>query len=249
MSIKAKLAIIFTALIAFAVLSIGYSAYIKASSMMLDFTEKNLSTEAQIFADQVDRFLDDCGNKIIALAQHPGLRSMDTSAEEKSLILKEAKEGYVNFRTIALADTEGLQYADSDGYVGVMKDQLEWFKGGMSGEMHISDVRISQDLKKAVVNYGYPVRDYNENIIGVINTRLDLEDTIWSLVDQFADLERKAGRKGYAFMINQEGFFIAHPEREMVLRDNILTLGVDTVEKEYMIVCVFGQNMGKGGFQ
>lgn len=225
MSIKAKLAIISAAMIILAALSIGYLSYSKSQAMMLDFTAKNLSTQARILAAQVDRYLSNRSNEILALAQNPGLRDPELPAAEKSIILRENKESYGNFESIALTDARGLQFADSDGFVGVMKDDLEWFQAGMRGEMYISDVRISRDLNKPVINFGYPVRDRADRIIGVLNARLDLEDTVWDLVDQFADLEREAGRTGYAYMVNRDGDFIAHPQREMILRDNILTAG------------------------
>jgi len=145
-------------------------------------------------------------------------------------VLRELKEHYGCYASISLTDAAGLQIADSDGNTGSMKNETEWFEPAINGNIYISDVRMSLDLKKPILNFSGPVRDYNGNIIGALTTRLILEDTIWVMADEFGKLQSEMGNTGYAFMVNKQGVFMAHPSREMVLNDNIFDLGSDDLK-------------------
>lgn len=135
------------------------------------------------------------------------------------------KEEFGVFESISLADASGIQIADTEGNVGVDKSDTVWFKNSSQGKIYISDVRMSRDLNKPVLNYSAPVLDSSGLFAGVVTARLDLEKTIWGIVAEYGEREKEVGRSGYAYIINREGTFIAHPDREMILKDNMSNLG------------------------
>jgi len=76
---------------------------------------------------------------------------------------------------------------------------------------------------KEVVAYYSPIKVRNSNNeiinIGSIFTELslsDLNDTINSL---------KIGKSGYAFLVSEDGTYLTHPNKELVLKKNLLTVG------------------------
>ncbi len=226
-SIKTKLAVVITFLILVAVCSIGYLSYNKSRAMLVDYTRERLLTDARIYADMIDKFIYERSRDIMVMAKHPKLTSGGVPNAEKSAVLKEFKQEYGWYESISLADASGLQIADSEGITGVSKGDMEWFKTAMQGKLYISDVRISVDLQKPVLNYAYPVRDAGGNITGALTGRLLLEDTIWAMADEFAAMQQQEGKQGYAYLVNNKGLVMAHPNREMVLAVNVLEQDAD----------------------
>lgn len=227
-SIKTKLALITTFIIIVSVSLIGYLSYGKSRDLLVDHTRERLLTEGKIYADMIDKYVFERSKDIIIMAKHPKLAGINISAAEKSAVLKSFKQDYDCYDSISLTDAGGLQIADSDGNVGEMKDHKDWYQAGRNG-LYISDVRISTDLQKPVLSFAQPVRDNDGVFIGVLTSRLVLENTIWAMVDEFAVLEEEAGRTGYAYLVNSQGVLMAHPKREMVLQNNILEEKVDAL--------------------
>jgi methyl-accepting chemotaxis protein len=221
-SIKTKLAVATAALIVLAVSLIGYLSYNKSRAMLVDYTRERLLTDGRIYADMIDKYVYERSIDIVIMAKHPKLTAVDVPAAEKSAVLQSFKKDYGCYDSISLTDAAGLQIADSDGHVGVMKNDKGWYKTAVKGDLYISDVRVSVDLQKPVLSFAYPVRDAGGDITGVLTSRLVLEDTIWAMVDDFAALQKEAGKTGYAFLINSQGMLMAHPNREKVLQNNIL---------------------------
>lgn len=229
-SIQTRLAVIITVLIAISVLSISYLAYNKTRTMLVDYTRERLITDAAIYSDMVDKYIFERSKDIAIMAKHPVLINMNTTGAEKSAVLKNYKEDYGCYASISMTDASGMQVADSEGTVGVMKNDLEWFQAAVKGNLYISDVRMSRDLNKPVLNFACPVKDGSGNIIGTLTSRLILESTIWTMVDEFQQMQEKHGKVGYAFIIDKSGVIMAHPNREMVLNQNILEMGISELK-------------------
>jgi len=230
LNIKTKLAAITILLVIISVASIGYLSYNKSRTMLVDSTRDKLLTDAKIYSDMIDKYIFERSQDINILALNPTIRSLDASAEEKSAALREFKQYYSCYASISLTDAGGLQIADSDGNVGTMKNETEWFEPAIKGNLYISDVRMSIDLQKPVLNFAGPVKDKDGNIIGALTTRLILEDTIWVMADEFGRLQKEAGNSGYAYVVNNQGVVMAHPNRDMVLNENILDLGIEALK-------------------
>lgn len=229
-SIKFKLILVTSLLIILAVFLISYLTYNKSRAMLIDYTRDRLLTDGRILADMIDKYIYERSRDIMVMANNDKLKSMDVPAMEKSLLLQRFKQDFACYDSISLTNAQGLQIADSDGNTGVMKDGKEWYKAAIHGKLYISDVRLSQDLQKPVLSFASPVRDENGNIIGVITTRLRLENTLWVMVDKFEMLEKEADKTGYAYLINKQGVIMAHPDREKVLRDNIMDMGIEELK-------------------
>ncbi|AGL02172.1 methyl-accepting chemotaxis protein [Desulfoscipio gibsoniae] len=230
LNIRTRLAVIIALIVIISVASIGYLSYNKSRAMLVDFTRDKLLTDAQIYSDMIDKYIYERSQDINILVLNPVISSPDVSAEEKSAALQEFKQYYSCYASISLTDVSGLQIADSDGNVGTMKHETEWFDPAIKGNMYISDVRMSLDLGKPILNFAGPVKDRDGNIIGALTTRLILEDTIWVIADEFGRLRKEAGNNGYAFVINDQGVIMAHPDRNMVLNKNIFNEGVDALK-------------------
>ena len=240
--IRTKLVLSITILVVITAIILGYLSYHKSRSMLVQYTEERLLTDAKIYSDMIDKYIYELSRDVLIMAQHPVLVDKDAPAAEKSAVLKTFKRDYEDYASISLTDSKGLQIADSDSNVGEMKDQKGWFNKGLKG-LYISDVSISTDLQKPVLSFACPVRSEDGSLAGVLTTRLVLENTIWAMVDEFAVMQKELGKSGYSYLVNDQGVLMAHPKREMVLQENIMDMGIDALKDA-------GVNMieGESGF-
>lgn len=222
-----KLVLIMTALLALAVISTGVFAYRQASTGIINMVKQELIQSAGIYGEMVDRFIDQRRTDVEMIAQHPVIMDPHASLEEKTEILKTYHQTIGYYHTIAITDATGLQIADTGNIVGDNKSDLEWFQDAISGNTHISSIRMSRDLGVPIINYATPIYDLSGQITGTLVARLNLKESIWKIIDRYTELAIKEGRpSSYAYMIDANGLIIAHPDRKMILRDNLLDLGV-----------------------
>lgn len=211
-----------------AALANGFFSYLQASRIVTANEVETLEANAEIYAEMIDRFIvHERMGDIEVLSQHSVLKNPNAELVEKLEVLKLYKDNYGVYESISLTDASGTQILDTEGVTGGNKGSLDWYREAAAGNMYYSDVRISQDLGVPVMNFSAPLYDSGNQLIGVLVARLDLESTLWETVNMFGAMEEAAGRpENYAYLVNKEGVFIAHPNKDMILKDNIMELGV-----------------------
>ena len=94
----------------------------------------------------------------------------------------------------------------------------EYFHKAMQGEANIGSVIISKATDSMVVPSVTPI--YRDNqVVGVMGGTLQVE-TLMNLVS-----EVKTGKTGYAYMIDSDDIFVAHPNKEYILQQKMSELG------------------------
>lgn len=225
MSLKTKITLLICLILIVSLSSLALISYRNSSESLMKAAEEKLVDDAFLYGKIIDDSMFQRQGNIKAISQHPLLRDREASLEEKTEVLTMYKDIYKIYHTISMTDPDGLQIMDTKGIVGDPKDDLEWFTVAREGELYISDMRLSRDLGIYMINFSHPVYcSETEEFLGVVVARLALEDTIYEIVDMFAEEEKKAGRTGYAYMINKEGTFIAHPDEDLLFRENIIDM-------------------------
>ncbi len=224
-SLRTKITLLICIILILSLSSLALISYINSSESLMEAIEEKLVDEAFLYGKIIDDSMSERQGDIEAISQHPLLRDRDASLEEKTEVLTMYKEIYNIYHTLSMTDPDGLQVIDTKGIVGDPKDDLQWFTVAREGELYISDMRLSRDLGIYMINFSHPVySSETEEFLGVVVARLALEDTIYKIVDMFAEEERKADRTGYAYMINKKGTFIAHPDDDLIFRENIMDM-------------------------
>lgn len=92
-----------------------------------------------------------------------------------------------------------------------------------------------------MVTYSTPLHSQQGNFLGVVTCDISLE---W-LTDMLQSLP--LGKGGFAFLLSQNGTFISHPDRELILKENIFS---QAEEQDNPALRVLGREMvkGKSGF-
>ncbi len=135
----------------------------------------------------------------------------DEMDQDLSLVRK-ILDTTTSFQEIVLTDSKGKILSGVSSDQRVLMDmvtipQSVWFQRASRGEAYYSPVQIAEDGKPYMV-LAIPLSENR----GVLAARSSL-DRLWQEVHEI-----HFGRSGYAFVINQDGRVIAHPDIEVVLR-------------------------------
>jgi methyl-accepting chemotaxis protein len=127
-----------------------------------------------------------------------------------------------------LTDDKGIVIGDtSEGkYRGTDLSGEEFFKKALEGEAVIGKVKASE--KGSYVMFAGPLKS-TDNQIGTIGTIV----SGWKLNALSKWLgELKLGRTGFAFLVDNKGMIIVHPEKELMMKTNIGDLkGMESVAR------------------
>jgi methyl-accepting chemotaxis protein len=124
---------------------------------------------------------------------------------------------YNYYEDIALADRDGLVIAASaEKSVGKIRvADRDYFKAALGGKVFVSDVSRSRNSGNAVFFIAAPIVEKNETtgvLFGVVS--------IASFSHKFID-PIKVGKSGYAFLFDQTGMILAHPEKSNIMKLNM----------------------------
>ncbi len=108
--------------------------------------------------------------------------------------------------------------ASSGEYIGSDLSDTPFFRQALSGKVTTGEASFDKVTGRLTIPVASPVYSEAGAIVGAL---VDIVD-ISMLTDQIAKV--KMGRTGYAFALNGEGFFIAHPVKEKILAQNALTV-------------------------
>ena len=110
--------------------------------------------------------------------------------------------------TLDNAEGEQLVKSNDEGLVNVA--QREFFKQAMSGnEAYVSDVIVTLTTNELIVVIATPVRDMNNNIIGVLQANVYLDQ-----LSKFVTELSEGGSNVY--ILSRQGTVLAHPDIEYV---------------------------------
>ncbi len=142
-------------------------------------------------------------------------------------MLAELKQEYNYYEDLCIADVNGNLIASSNAeLIGKVKvADRAYFKQAMQGEMPVSDVIKSKGTGNPVFVIASPIKE-KDSVGGVFFGVIDVATFSIKFVDQV-----KVGESGYAYIYDQRGFVIAHPDKTLILDLNMndLSFGKEMV--------------------
>jgi methyl-accepting chemotaxis protein len=209
------------------------------ASRAVDNQERNqLAVLKQVVADQVNIMLDTQKGLLKNASTHDPVihETVKTLVEtgavniaqfnlDKNITAFHDKNTYELF---LMTDDKGIVIADtSEGkYRGTDLSGEEFFKKALQGEPVIGKVKPSD--KGGYVLVAGPLRSVDKNIgtIGAIVSGWKLN----ALNKRIGEL--KLGKTGFAFLVDNKGMIIVHPEKELMMKTNIGDLkGMESVAR------------------
>ena len=130
--------------------------------------------------------------------------------------LASLKEGYTFYESISLADEKGHVVSSSDPeLLDTDVSDTSYFREATAGTAAFSPVGRSLKTEQPVFVLAFPIRN-GESVTGALIGVVDLMYFNRNFIDSL-----KVGESGYAYMIDEHGLMIAHPEKTNLLKLNL----------------------------
>jgi methyl-accepting chemotaxis protein len=127
-------------------------------------------------------------------------------------VLADLLTEYTVYETLRLADANGkVVVSGNPEHVGNDVSDRQYFKDCKEGNPAVSGVVPSEDSGRPVFIIAYPVYDYW--VAGIFIGAVDLGAFTKSNVENI-----KIGESGYAFIFDDEGIVISHPDQKQIMK-------------------------------
>jgi len=186
---------------------VGIISYIQAFGAVQRQLEENAPQIAHYGSMLIKKQLDTNRIAMEGIAARAVIRSMDWKLQLPAITSEVERLRYFQIG-IALPDGNTRL---TDGSLTNIKER-GYFKEAINGKSVVSDVIIHKVLKKPVQVVAVPIKTSDFRIVGIIFAVLDAT-WLCDLTDQIG-----YGKKGYSYVIDGKGTFIAYKDRDFVLK-------------------------------
>lgn len=234
---------------------VGMVSVKKASNGLVSISRDSASSQAEKIAAIIDKTLDAQTKTAAAHATDMNVRIVGEKVKELGVegalseiaeLRQQMKEKFKlldkNYLGIFVTDSTGHMYTgeltNGQEYKGVNLADMEYFKQAKnSGKAVAGDVVVSKVTGDRIYVVSSPIYSRKNEFLGIFGLSLKAEP-LTTLVS-----EVKMGTTGYAFMADQDGIVIAHPNKELEMKLDLKTLKDMSEITQAMIA---GQNGSQG---
>ena len=189
----------------------GMISFTKVEASVKFTSDNALSRLAAELGKEIARKVNEGYRNILLLAQNSIIKSPISSQEEIQKELTKTHGFHRIFKDITLIDPKG-QVVTSVLYSfrGTWKT-TKWFKSALEGKTVFSNVHAVLYPYDVVMTVATPVRDEEENLIGVLVGQIELEH-VWQITKESA-LEKNSE----IFLLDENGVVISAPDSNQIL--------------------------------
>lgn len=208
MKLRSKIQLSFCATIIILLLIIGNVVISQNTKSSLAIVNDSMATSANLAANHITQQLSDYMNVVTLVGKEETL-SGNLSPEEKMAYLDTFVEAY-GFTSGNILDENGVSINDGTDF-----SDRDYVKQAFAGKTNISDITLSKYTGKYGVSIAAPTYSAKDEINGVVYFRLDI-DFILDIIDSISISEHS-----YAYLIDNAGNIIVHPNQDMILQFNL----------------------------
>jgi methyl-accepting chemotaxis protein len=185
----------------------GAITLIQEGNRIRSEARESMRTNAARIAAQLDEWVDKNVRVLQTVASLPQIRAMQADQQVSTLTV--VAQAYPWMFLVHTMAPDGTDVARSDKNPLTNYADREYFKESMKGRDLTWQTLISRTNGKPALVLAMPIRA-NGKIVGVLQAAMAIED-ISHIV-----LTWRAGRTGYAFLVDENGTVIAHAREEYV---------------------------------
>ncbi len=214
-SLGVKIAVIFSLSIMVLLIGAGALLVYKTATTVGPLTERMSADIAEAHAEQLSLWIEGKKNIIKTLAETGTFKSADFARVAEFFSTYKSKKDK-DVEDMFFADKSGKGININGGNVNV--SDRAYFKATIQGanDSAISDALISKVSGNPIIMIVTTVKDNNGEKIGIIGSALTLK-TLSDIVNGI-----KIGDAGYGWMVDGSGLILAHPDKEMLMKLNVL---------------------------
>ncbi|MEN6413774.1 MAG: methyl-accepting chemotaxis protein [Veillonellales bacterium] len=212
-SIQVKVTVILVIGLLVTLSILGFCNFYNAKGILVSDAEENIAHQADAYAREIGMWKDTREAEVSILATNQSVVNGDTQGA-LDYLNEQVKRNPLYLR-FWLVDSQGQAIHTTGDRTNII--DRDYFKQVMStGKVLTTNPVISKVDGKMVVSVVAPIRRNNE-IIGVLGGTVTV-DTLISRINEI-----KVAQSGYAYVIQDNGLIIIHPDKEQVMKTNILT--------------------------
>ncbi len=205
-SIKFRLLISFSALIITVTVITAYLSLATGQKLMSESAQDTVQLLADDGAKLVESRIQTLITELSTLSRLEAVASMQLDVQLPALESQLESSEYV---ALAIVQPDGTANY-TDGTESNLADR-DYIQKALEGQSNISDVIISKVTGEPVIMVAVPILS-GDKVVGVLIGRKD--GNALSVITG----DTGYGKKGYGYMINSTGQIIAHPTKELVLK-------------------------------
>ncbi|MCK8816439.1 methyl-accepting chemotaxis protein [Natroniella sulfidigena] len=207
-NLKQKLVLFMILLVAIPFSIYGVITYNREANNTRTHVKRQNQLLVNELSTSVEQIIMEKKNLVKVLAQTKEVKEMN--AEEQNELLRKVKEEDDIFELLFVQDQDGKVIADSEEGGVVVGEDLgfrPYFEAAIEGEEYISESYISVATDRPCITISLPIMGDNGKVKGVLAADIDLH-ILQEMVTNIDNIE------GYAYITDQTGAVIAHPDFE-----------------------------------
>ncbi len=195
--------------------AIGYASS-RAAGIIRTEAKENMALKGKALAESVSRWEEMQVFALHNLSRQPDIVSMN--AQQQKPVLREIVETYEHLYLASTTNLDGWNVARSDDEKPKYYGDRPWFLGAKAGNELTSQTLISRTTKKPGLCLSTPIRKEKLEILGVAMLCTDLK----VLAKQVGAIG--FGQTGYAFVLDNMGQVLAHPDPKLLSGERLTKL-------------------------
>jgi len=203
-SFRLRFTLLIVAVVVISLLAAMVYVSMQVAQLLSDDAREELAFRAASLADSVSGWDRSTVLALHNLSANPDIESMDPARQKP--ILTQMAGIYQQMYLISTTDLEGMNIARSDSADLTDYSDRPWFKGAATGNNITRQTLIGRTSGEPAVCYSTPIRNDMAQIQGVAMACSDLD----VLPEQVGAV--KLGQTGVAFVVDDRGQVIAHPD-------------------------------------
>jgi PAS domain S-box-containing protein len=181
-------------------------SHVAAESLRAE-ARQELEATADTLSRNVRQWDRSMAQAVRMLSEQPDLVSMDP--ERQQAALKRTAAVYDRVFLAHTTDLTGINVARSDGHAPIDYADREWFRLARDGQPVSRGVHMSRTTGRPAISFAAPIREEGGGrVVGVaaLVSRLDVLGEVIRAV--------RIGQTGYAFIVDNRGQLLAHPDQQ-----------------------------------
>lgn len=184
----------------------GGVSLVMSKNAMTTEANKSLLMITEQGAEQIKIIVDDRLLVLQEIANRARTLTMDFTTQKDSIKGDIERLGYLD---MAIVSTKGEAKYILESKTADLSDR-DYVQKALAGQACVSDVLISKVTESAVLMYAVPI-EKNGKVVGALIARRD-GNALAEITDEMG-----YGEEGYAYIINDKGITVAHPDRTRVM--------------------------------
>jgi len=218
-SIGTKLIIIFLVLVILPMSVTSYHILTQSQEDITKVAEENLMELSRGTSYRIEQLLTENQRTSATLAGEPiVIQFLTASEEERQALTSQLYETLQNFADThpdydapGILDANGIVLASlEEKLIGKDRSFRDYFQASIKGESYVSDILVGRATGRPGVFLTNPVVTSEGEIVGIDIIWLK-GDVIWDIIDDVV-----VGEEGIAYLVDQDGVIIAHPNRDLL---------------------------------